>query len=250
MNGIKSKKKVKTSHLEKLLEEGRKRNDYADRVLVKCKSWNGPFTSVKELEDSLLGSNEKKIRDILRHEITFQRITHPHDAIARKELYLINKQDISALKYNLTILLSNAAVIETNNGDFFLPTESEVMDTLNSSEQEESVPIIAENLDVMKINEPKAIVWEENNELKWYIGFILSIDSSNSSKVEHLTRALHSQDSLWHYPTIPDVQDTDIIQILPIEVIGEWDYSNPKESVFEVKNVEQVNDIFEKHISM
>ena len=70
------------------------------------------------------------------------------------------------MKYNLTILLSNAAVIETNNGDFFLPTESEVMDTLNSSEQEESVPIIAENLDVMKINEPKAIVWEENDELK------------------------------------------------------------------------------------
>ena len=79
----KEQKKVKTSHLEKLLE-GRKRNDYADRVLVKCKSWNGPFTSVKELEDSLLGSNEKKIRDILRHEITFQQITHPHDAIARK----------------------------------------------------------------------------------------------------------------------------------------------------------------------
>ena len=189
---------------------------------MKCKSWNGPFSSVKELEASLVGSNEKKTRDILRHEITFQRITHPNDAIVRKELYLINKQDISALKYNLTILLSNAAVIETNNGGFFLPTESEVMDTLNSSEQEENVPIIAENLDVMKINEPKAIVWEENNELKWYIGFILSIDSSNSSKVEHLTRALHSQDSLWHYPTIPDVQDTDIAQILPIEVIGEW----------------------------
>ena len=74
---------------------------------------------MKDLEDSLLASNEKKTRDILRHEFTFQRITHPHDAIARKELYLINKQDITALKYNLTILLSNAAIIETNNGDFF-----------------------------------------------------------------------------------------------------------------------------------
>ena len=31
----KEQKKVQTSHLEKLLEEGRKRNDYADRVLVK-----------------------------------------------------------------------------------------------------------------------------------------------------------------------------------------------------------------------
>ena len=124
------------------------------------------------------------------------------------------------------------------------------MVTLNSCEQEESAPIIAENLDVMKINEPKAIVWEENNELRWYIGFILSIDSSNSSKVEHLTRVQHCNDSLWHYPAIPDVQDTDIIQILPIEVIGEWDYLDPKKSVFEVKNCKQVNDIFKKHISM
>ena len=150
----------------------------------------------------------------------------------------------------MVILLSNATIVEANDGEIFLPTEFEVMETLNSFELEENVPVITEDLNIIKINEPNAIVWEENNELKWYIGFILSIDSSNSSKVEHLTRALHSQDSLWHYPTIPDVQDTDIIQILPIEVIGEWDYSNPKESVFEVKNVEQVNDIFEKHISM
>ena len=246
----KEQKKVHTSHLEKLLEEGRKRNDYADRVLVKCKSWTGPFSSVKELEASLVGSNEKKTRDILRHEITFQRITHPNDAIVRKELYLINKQDISTLKYNLVILLSNTAILETNDGEIFLPTESEVMDALNSYGLEENVSVITEDLDIMKINEPKAIVWEENNELKWYIGFILSIDSPNSSKVEHLTRVLPGTDKLWQYPQIPDVQDTDIIQILPIEVIGEWDYSNPKKSVFEVKNCKEINAVFKIHIDM
>ena len=69
---------------------------------------------------------------MLKHEIIFQRTTHPNDAIIRKELYLINKQEISALKYNLVILLSNAAVIEANDGEIFLPTESEIMETLTS----------------------------------------------------------------------------------------------------------------------
>ena len=246
----KEQKKVKISHLQKLLEDGRKRNDYADRVLVKCKSWNGPFISVEELETSLLGADNKKTREILRHEITFQRITHPSDAIIRKELYLINKQDISTMKCNLIILLSNAAVVEFNDGEVFLPTESEVMETLKSHELEENIPDITEDLDIMKINEPKAIVWEENSELKWYVGFILSIESSNSRKVEHLTRILPGGDSLWNYPNIPDVQDTDVIQILPMEVVGEWDYSDPNKSVFEVKNYEKINEYFKEYIKM
>ena len=246
----KEQKKIQTSHLEKLLEEGRKINNYADRVLVKCKSWNGPFSSVEELEFSLVGANVKKTREILRHEITFQRITHPNDAIIRKELYLINKQDISTLKYNLVILLSNAAIVETNDGEIFLPTESEVMETLNSYEHEDNVPVTIQDLNMIKINEPNAIIWKENNEFKWYIGFILSTESPNLSKAEHLTRVLNGKDLLWQYPKIPDIQDTDNIQILPIEVIWEWDYSNPKKSVFEVKNCEQVNICFKEYINI
>ena len=83
-NWYKDIKKVQISHLEKLLKDGRKINDYADRVLVKCKSWKGPFSSVEELETSLVGANKKKTREILRHEITFQRITHPSNTIIRK----------------------------------------------------------------------------------------------------------------------------------------------------------------------
>ena len=56
--------------------------------------------------------------------------------------------------------------------------------------------------------------------------------------------------TLWQYPKIPDVQDTDTIQILPNEVIGEWDYSNLKKSVFEIKNCEQVNICFIEYIDI
>ena len=117
---------------------------------MKGKSWNGPFSSVEELEGSLVGKDEKKTKEILRHEITFQKITHPNDAIIRNALYLINKQDISTLKYNLVILLSNAAIVEANDGEIFLPTESEVMETLNSFELEENVPVMTEDLNLIK----------------------------------------------------------------------------------------------------
>ena len=61
---------------------------------------------------------------------------------------------------------------------------------------------------------------------------------------------MKGSDSLWQYPKIPDVQNTDDIQILPIEVIGEWDYSDPKKSVFKVINYEQVNICFKEYIDM
>ena len=67
---------------------------------MKCKLWNGPFSSIEEVEGSLVGKTEKKTKEILRHEITFQKITHPNNAIIRHELYLINKKDISTLKSN------------------------------------------------------------------------------------------------------------------------------------------------------
>ena len=140
------------------------------------------------------------------------------------------------------------AIVENNDGEIFLPTESEVMEALNSYELKENAPDISEVSNIIKINEPNAIVWEENNELKWYIGFILSTESPNSTMADHLTRVFPDQDSLWQYPKISDVQDTDIIQILPIEVIGEWNYSDPKKSIFEVKNCEQINVCFKDYI--
>ena len=45
-------------------------------------------------------------------------------------MYLINKQDIPAIIYNLGIILSSDSVFEENDGDIFLPTEQDVLDAL------------------------------------------------------------------------------------------------------------------------
>ena len=51
--------------------------------------------------------SEDKVKEVLRHELMLQKYMHLNDAIERKELYLINKQSVNSMIYNLSILLSN-----------------------------------------------------------------------------------------------------------------------------------------------
>ena len=45
------------------------------------------------MEAAFEQENEEGQKRILRHEITFQKSTHPSDAMLRNELYLINKHN-------------------------------------------------------------------------------------------------------------------------------------------------------------
>ena len=118
----KSQKSIKVQHLTSLIEKGNRREDYIDKVLAKCKSWNGPFLNLDEMKAALGKEDENGQRKILRHEITFQKATHVNDALIRKELYLINKQSVSSMAYNLGVFLTGDRLREENDGEVFLPT--------------------------------------------------------------------------------------------------------------------------------
>ena len=90
-----------------MLERGKHRDNYIDKVLAKCKSWSGRFLCIDDMKAVISGKSDVDQQKILRHEITFQKSTHPNDTLIRKELYLINKQDIQTMIYNFGILLSN-----------------------------------------------------------------------------------------------------------------------------------------------
>ena len=102
-------------------------------------------------------------RKILRHEITFQKSAHPNAALVRKELYLINKQEVSSMIYNLGVLLSNDCMQEENNGEVFLPTEEDVLSIISSKPQEEldvaSTDASADTSNVIAINELCAVLF-------------------------------------------------------------------------------------------
>ena len=99
------------------------RDYYINKVLAKFRSCGGPFLCIDDMKAVISWKSDDDQRKILRHEITFQKSTQPNDAFIRKELYLINKQDVPTKIYNLGILLSDDYTLEENCKDVLLPTE-------------------------------------------------------------------------------------------------------------------------------
>ena len=237
-----NQKQLGAQHLEGLIIKGKNRDNLIDKVLTKCKSWNGPFLTIDELKLALANEEEDRQRKILRHEITFQRATHKSDALVRKELYLINKQSIATMTYNLGVLLSGDRVREENDGEIFLPTEDDVLAAIDKSAQA-TVPAELQ----LKINELCAVVWDHRGKLNWYLGFVLAI--GDLVKVEHLERTVSTNDTTWQYPLhYTDIQDVEKEQILPIDVESEWDHTDPEKSVLNVNNVEDIIACFVQFI--
>ena len=66
------------------------------------------------------------------------------------------------------------------------------------------------------------VAWQETNGYLWYLGYVKEVLQSGQILVDHLTH-ISSSDSKWKYLSNEDVHDVDPEQIVPIEVIGEWD---------------------------
>ena len=244
-NWYQHQKEIGAQHLEKLLNDGKTRENYVDKVLAKCKSWNGPFLTIDELKCALARENDDRQRTILRHELTFQRETHPSDVLVRKDLYLINKQPIETMTYNLGVLLSGDRLREENDGEVFLPTEDDVLASLDRSVEENTI-LTVDSLH-LKINEPCAMVWEYKGKLNWFIGFVLTV--CEKVRVEHLERLVTTNDNAWQYPSLyTDTQDVDKEQILPVAVESEWDYADPENFILYVKNEKEIKACFAEFV--
>ena len=172
----------------------------------------------------------------------YQKHTHPTDAVNRRDLYLVNKQDIFTMKVNLGILLGDE---EKNNGELFFPTEEEVICMLreieeNNHENEK----IGDNIE---LNEAYAVIWEENSSMNWFVGFAISKDSEGTM-FEYLERSKKSEILLWNYPRNKWNQIAYDIQILRIKVECEWDYGNANKPILHVTNCKDIQSFFDDYI--
>ena len=61
------------------------------------------------------------------------------DALIRKELYLINKQDVPMMMYNLGIFFSKDCTREESDEDVSLPTEEDVLSIIKSKTSNDQV---------------------------------------------------------------------------------------------------------------
>ena len=201
--------------------------NYQNKMLCKCKTWGGPFTSVDELEIAL-GSNPDKVELIVKTELTYFRHSHRTDVTARPELYKTNGISNEERLENLTLLLNDSNISgppQTVN----LPTNRDALRVLtpceSSVEDTRDLPI--------SVNELCVTLWSERGSRNWYIGYCTSVDN-NVATVDHLHRSRNRNNSMWKYPSITDCVDVSLDQILEIKPIGEWDMRNSRNISFKL----------------
>lgn len=243
----KAKKKEKIKHN---IEKRQRHNDYIDVVLKKCKTHGGPLTSSEEMQTFLSQySGDKNMKSYLRQEVQYQKLTHPRDSDARPHLYKVNKMSMEELTENLIILFG--ADEEEEHASIIFPTEDDIFLTLSSgttsadeqSETDTESPKYTQD-------QPLAVMWDltmrKKSQREWFIGFYLDMNSDGTFRVNHLIRE-GDKDSTWLAPIHSDIQDVCQEQVVPVEVVGEWNYNGrtPKFILSNMNDIKTVfNDIF------
>ena len=89
----------------------------------------------------------------------------------RKELYLINKQHVPTMIYNLGIFLSDDCTGEENDKYVLLPTEENVLSVLKSKTSNdqvntrESQNFSDQNETIIASNKLCAVIWDDRGKL-------------------------------------------------------------------------------------
>ena len=83
-NEIQKEKMVK--RIDEKLQKASKDIDYTKKLLIDCKTWNGPVTSGEELIKAMKSRPSQEVF-ILRTELAYYTHTHRTDKIQRPELY-------------------------------------------------------------------------------------------------------------------------------------------------------------------
>ena len=118
-----------------------------------------------------------------------------------------------------------------SNGDIEVSSAEEVQ------EQEESVRKFISK-------EPVAVIWDTEDENRfWCVGFYIQSISDEEIQVDHLKCKREGQYKEWIRPEADDVQVVHHVQVLPVNVIGEWDFSK-RHSVYQVVNLEDIQNAF------
>ena len=240
--------KKKENILENLLKKKRS-NEFANSLLKKCKEQKGPVTSVEELK-ALVNENSHNLKPYLRVEVQYKRELHQRDAEVRSNLYKVNRLTVQDLIENLTILLSEHPDADES---VIFPCEDEIMDLINGSsnsnptdhkETTKSLPISA-----LKVNQPVAVLWDMKSKKQWFIGSLLGTNADGTYRIDHLERVDSRSNRGWQRRSgNDDIQDADEIQILPVMVHGDWDFTHEKPSYLisnEREITENVNKIVE-----
>ena len=229
--------------LQEKLIKCRKAKDYTKKLLNSCKSWGGPCTSVDELHEILREkAHEQEL--IVKTEHSYYVHTHKLDKTARPALCKINGITHEEKLVNLAILLDDDTASQYTMDD--VPTNLDVISALECTQHQRQWV----NQAILGVNELRVVVWQNcDSKYEWFLAYIKHIEDDKCT-VDHLHRATNSSDCKWKYPSIEDVQEAELDQLLNCSVEGHW-YIAPdkRKRLFSVSNITAIDAAFKRHIN-
>ena len=238
-----SQKELQQQVMENKLSKKQKNVDYVLNLTKTCKQWGGPCCSVEELKE-VLKKNADIDKKIVKTELSFYIHTHKADRQNRPELFRLINIDMATQLVNLSILLSNddSSASRSSVAEVSLPTNDDALKVLSDDPKDREHQVYEANK--MCIN-----MWNEGDEVTWYIGFFTSMKNDHRFAVEQLFRADTGSDLMWVHPSSPILDDVDSDQVLRskngklFEVKGNWNYE--RKNKFILKNKDDVIKEFE-----
>jgi hypothetical protein len=96
------------------------------------------------------------------------------------------------------------------------------------------------------LNEPCAVIWDDSTKREWFIGMTREKIGKDEYLIDYLEPdPKDSSRKHWRYPSKPDEQQTNVIQIIPCNVIGAWDLTTRKPT-FVLHNNEIIQGLFQE----
>ena len=207
------------------------------------------MTSIPDVRDMVSRiTDPKKLKSALRAEVALQKVLHPFDAKERSYLYKMNFVSAEELAENLIILFDTSGDGEVGQ-DVHFPTEDEIFELLEGADNREqtcNVEHVEYSTDTptFSAEQPLAVVWDTSDNVRyWCICFYIRDLIDNEIQVDHLKCKYDSKFDQWIRPEKDDIQPVQRIQILPVDVDGEWDYSK-RQPVYHIHNVQDIESTF------
>ena len=88
-----------------------------------------------------------------------------------------------------------------------------------------------------------AVVWDEGQERKWYIGLFVDNNDNRTVRIDHLE--MKRAKETWIRPRIEDIQDVKDMQIVPCSINSEWVLSS-RSAVLHIKKSKEVDTLFQE----
>ena len=139
----------------------------------------------------------------------------------------------------LAILLSSD--IQDSGVELF-NTEEEILEILCKRQKDQESQTKSKEV-IFQSQQPLAVVWDEGQERKWYIGLFVDNNDNGTVRIDHLE--MKRAKETWIWPRIEDIQDVKDMQIVPCSINSEWVLSS-RSAVLHIKNPKEVDTVFQE----